>query len=559
MSSHRYWRLYFTAGTTVTLILSEVDFFLDGVSQTGFGVAYSSDDFNSATMPVSFLFDKNNDNSWASNTYGYPHWVKYDFGLGNEKIINSYSIKVSNSEMPKSWVLQYSDNDVSWTTIHSTEPIIRTFVENETKLYTFDPYFSNVSLLLPMIYNFIDHSPTLKPIFVNGNTSISSSKSKWGPGSGYFDGSGDYLTITPQGDEFIFGTGDFTIECWVYYTGSGWNTIFGNNYTNTNNNSYWLGFSIPNVKFIHRTSSGIITNLTSSVISSNSWHFISVSRNGANLRLFVDGNIQSTDTNFSTAFVGISGNSFVGVASISMPDIFSGYIQDLRITKGVARYTANFTPPSEPFYYFTLIFNYQLLNNLITYNPGAVSGSIISLTYNPPLPMKDYEDGGTYFIEGYVTVDSTPSSRKVRLHCLNNGRFIRQCWSDPVTGFYRFAELKDKPYYVWSEEYSSSQEKSFKVVNNTSGNNFDFFSGNNIDVSASASRYYLSGNAKLRNGIKVTQINILSFPSGTFISSITPESNGNYSIYLNKGSEYIFLFIGPQPYKPESYYYKVPE
>lgn len=178
---------------------------------------------------------------------------------------------------------------------------------------------------------------------------------------------------------------------------------------------------------------------------------------------------------------------------------------------------------------------------------------------NNPLYTISIEDNGNNFISGYISVDTIKVSRKVRLHLLSNGRIIKQTWSDSNTGFYIFENLKNQEYYVWSEDYFSFQEKSLKVINNSSGNNFEFFTGNVIDVSASSTKYYFTANAKLRNGVKATQINLLSFPSGTFISNINPESNGNYSIYLNKGSEYIFLFIGPTPYKPESYYYKAPE
>ena len=65
----------------------------------------------------------------------------------------------------------------------------------------------------------------------------------------------------------------------------------------------------------------------------------------------------------------------------------------------------------------------------------------------------DSADGGNATVSGIVTLNGVPGARKVRLHTLNNGRLIRETWSDPVTGAYQFTGLKDQPYYVWSEDY----------------------------------------------------------------------------------------------------------
>ena len=85
-----------------------------------------------------------------------------------------------------------------------------------------DPYYNNVSLLLPMEGTnnsaaFIDYSPTSKTITRAGDTKILTAQSKWGNGSGYFDGSGDYLD-TPDHEGFTMGSGDFTVECWMMPT-----------------------------------------------------------------------------------------------------------------------------------------------------------------------------------------------------------------------------------------------------------------------------------------------------------------------------------------------------
>ncbi|MFZ4792412.1 MAG: hypothetical protein ACOYMW_16255, partial [Candidatus Competibacteraceae bacterium] len=62
-----------------------------------------------------------------------------------------------------------------------------------------------------------------------------------------------------------------------------------------------------------------------------------------------------------------------------------------------------------------------------------------------------------------------PAARKVRLHTLNNGRLIREMWSDPVTGAYRFNNLKDQPYYIWSEDYARIYDPVSRLVTNSAG------------------------------------------------------------------------------------------
>jgi hypothetical protein len=161
----------------------------------------------------------------------------------------------------------------------------------------------------------------------------------------YFDGTGDYLT-TPTSDNFGYGTGDFTIECWAYM-----NTLTGDETIISN----LTGVSSVN-PHIFRNAGRIIywTNGGERIISGSdivvqTWTHIAICRASGSTRLFVNG-VQTgstyTDANNygSTAPLGIgtywSGGSPVGSSTLN------GYLNDVRITKGLARYTANFTPPT---------------------------------------------------------------------------------------------------------------------------------------------------------------------------------------------------------------------
>jgi hypothetical protein len=167
-----------------------------------------------------------------------------------------------------------------------------------------------------------------------GNAQISTSVKKFGTGSLAFDGTGDYL-ILPSSQNFIFN-GNFTIECWFYPTTlSGNDGIFASSgqrfgLIREGNHIYWLG--TPDVV----GSSGTLTI--------NTWHHIAVSRSGSTLRLFVNGVLGGSGT---TSEVNSLFNWYVG--SNEGLENLQGYIDDLRITKGYARYTATFTPPTSAF------------------------------------------------------------------------------------------------------------------------------------------------------------------------------------------------------------------
>ncbi len=154
-----------------------------------------------------------------------------------------------------------------------------------------------------------------------------------------FDGTGDYI-LTPTSDLFTYGTGNFTIECWVYIPShpSNYSYLFGQGNSNSNTNSF--GVYIQNGVFKIWNGGNIFTGTTS--YSLNTWTHIAVSRSGNSLNLYINGNQEgSSVTNTSNISTGSSnGIEIARWIGISDPEHFTGYIQDLRVTKGKARYIA---------------------------------------------------------------------------------------------------------------------------------------------------------------------------------------------------------------------------
>lgn len=239
-----------------------------------------------------------------------------------------------------------------------------------------DPYFSNVSLLLKAdgangSTNFVDDSTNDFTISALRSAQISTAQSKYGGSSAYLSGgsqsgptshhysSADYLNV-PSAYNTIT-TGPFTIEAWIYKTGTDLTVICGTfNWSNGNNSGWYLGVGADN-KLILRGSNGT-WNSTSAIVTSsgtvplNQWVHVAATRDGSNaVRIFINGQLEGTTTNYSHTLnrVGAKNTSELRYAlrvGAYLSDsyivaAFIGYIDDLRLTSGVARYTANFTPP----------------------------------------------------------------------------------------------------------------------------------------------------------------------------------------------------------------------
>lgn len=178
-----------------------------------------------------------------------------------------------------------------------------------------------------------------------GNAKISTSVVKYGTSSMYFDGSGDYLLLQ-GGQNFTFGTGNFTIEMWIYVV-SGLNAdiVYYDGRPTSTNGLYNIIYTNSTGKLVYNTNSADrITGTTT--LSTGIWYHIALSRSGTNTKLFLNGAQEGSPyTDSNSYIVGanrpvIAGNGYtLGNAPLN------GYIDDLRITKGVARYVGNFTPP----------------------------------------------------------------------------------------------------------------------------------------------------------------------------------------------------------------------
>jgi len=183
-----------------------------------------------------------------------------------------------------------------------------------------------------------------------GDAKISTAQSKFGGSSMYFDGTGDYLT-QPSSQNFNFGTGNFTMEGWFYQTGlsSSYPAILSNPLTYNQAGAWGLLSShassgVRKLQFYcYNADSSNPLLLGTTTLSDNTWYYFALTRSDTTFRLFLNGTIEASAT-FGGSVTSVSSGLVVGINQTSYP--FQGYIDDLRITKGYARYTTTFTPPT---------------------------------------------------------------------------------------------------------------------------------------------------------------------------------------------------------------------
>lgn len=179
-----------------------------------------------------------------------------------------------------------------------------------------------------------------------GNAQLSTTTPKFGTACLLLDGTGDYAT-TPTATAFEFGTGDFTVEAWVRPTAG----TFGSSPNILSNRAASGGMTFrmttgQNLQFFPGPAAIIVTS--TGTITADVYTHVAVARQSGTTRLFIGGVLDGTlsdPINYSVAGNAAATTS-VGRSQFGGNEFFTGRIDDLRVTRGLARYTATFTPPT---------------------------------------------------------------------------------------------------------------------------------------------------------------------------------------------------------------------
>ena len=206
---------------------------------------------------------------------------------------------------------------------------------------------ANTSLLLKGENGAIIDSTRKNDLETVGNAQISTAQSKFGGSSMYFSNSVSSLRV-PSSDAINFGSGDFTVEMWINPTVlNTYNGLFDMRHTSATPAPLLFDIRTGSKPYIY-INDGVVNSTGTSVIPTNQWTHLALVRKSNNIRVYVNG-IKDNDVTFSGTINSNLGLKIGAYYVDTTYDKFNGYIDDLRITKGVARYNANFTVPTQPF------------------------------------------------------------------------------------------------------------------------------------------------------------------------------------------------------------------
>ena len=358
--------------------------------------------------------------------------------LGN----NTWRVGVGNTE-PSGGATEKFNGYISNMRVSNTALYTANFIPTTSPLTTTSQGVSssNVKFLSCQSNYFLDNSTNATTFTTNPSYGTPSVQTfgpfapalQWTPdvvgGSGYFDGSGDYLNLGGQ-SAFAFGTGDFTIQMWVYsqaagsggsqpnvYDGRPAGTPSGNYPTlviyTSNNICYYVGAGVQ---------------ITGGTLVLNTWNHIAVARSGTSTKLYLNG-VQTGSTWTDTTnyvigtnrpTVGIDGNTVSG-------NYFTGYIAGLQVIKGTALYTGStYTVPTAP---PTAVTNTQLLLNYT--NAGIYDGTMNTsweTVNSAQVSTSTVKNGsGSIYFNGTASQRLLPSQLYPQL-TFGTADFTLECW-----------------------------------------------------------------------------------------------------------------------------------
>lgn len=192
-----------------------------------------------------------------------------------------------------------------------------------------------------------------------GNAQLDTAQYKFGTSSLLLDGTGDYIT-TADSDDFNIGSNDFTVDMWVKRnTTTAGMYIAGQSDNLGNSRSISILFH-PSTNAAHvyfyydllLAQAGSASALT----DTTTWHHIAVVRYGGSLKVYLDGvGGTSTDISGLTAVDSTGSFSIGRLGDLATGTLYNGWIDEFRFSKGVARWTSDFTPPTSQYTEVTFI------------------------------------------------------------------------------------------------------------------------------------------------------------------------------------------------------------
>jgi hypothetical protein len=463
--------------------------------------AGSSDGSNwsSITLPASA--------SWSSIVYGNGYWVAV--ANASSTVIRS----VSNGVGWRSTTLPFSAN---WNkNVYGNGVFAAMASDNPLIAYSTNYGGAWTIANLPSDRTVTAVNPTTGIV-------ISTTQAKFGNSSLGLLGTG-YLTLPTASTDFAFGTNDFTIEAWVYRSGnSGVNQMIIDFRSQ-------LAQVVPTLFLNTSYIPTCLVNNTNVIVGSaavplSTWTHIAVSRVSGTTSMYVNGSLSGSAYTDSNNYVQAANGPAIG-ANFAGASIFNGYIDELRVSNGIGRYTSNFTPAVAPFTtdtYTELLMHFENINNSVAFS--TTTGTWASIAYGAGrfVAVESGTASAAYSTNnGSTWTQSTlPVSAAWSSISFGNGRFVAVSSSSSTVAAYSFDGIT---WYSSSQSVQASQvtygQGVFLAVN--SGNALAYTSESGLDwiqQTISAKDFGATGNgttddtAALQSAINAAQGKTILLP-----------------------------------------------
>ncbi|KKM97598.1 hypothetical protein LCGC14_1166400 [marine sediment metagenome] len=190
---------------------------------------------------------------------------------------------------------------------------------------------------------FTDSSISAHTFTAQDNAQIDTAQYKFGNSCGLFDGTDDYIESDDHTDWNLGGTGggnNFTIDFWVRFNDKDvYSTLLS-----TYDSDGWIFERIPNGTFA--LFDGSWSNINPGLLVNNTWYHVALVRSGTNIKLYLNGLAQGAG--YGDKDMNNDGNK-IYIGGTPGGDYLNGWMEEVRISKGIARWTTNFTPPTTPY------------------------------------------------------------------------------------------------------------------------------------------------------------------------------------------------------------------
>lgn len=470
MAAHRYWRLIgFELDTNSPLELSEARLYAAGA------LADTTATVTSSLPPASgVLADLRDGLTTGVVVWTYAQrkqsgfFLAWDFGAAVDVDGLRLGSGASANTCPRGVTAQWSDDGQSWVTLSITLAIKYPGAFSMTAPVTstdVDDFASSVTLKLQCdgannSITFQDGSPLPIPVTPLNGARISNAVVR-NDGAALLLESGGVLSVA-HAPGLNLVEGDFTVELWVYKTDSRAVFILDKDGAAGSAYAQWsllcvggkLQFRIGTASLV-----GFQTGTCATDVPLNQWSHLAFTRSGTTLRLFVGGVLDGAGTFTQSVSMVDGGRPLLIGNSSGQADWFGGYMDDIRVTKGVARYTASFTPPARlgasPQFVETDASSLKSKWQSSSVGTDAFSGASLpdgaAGGHLKPVPFFDVYNGGIGLVYGTVKEQSSPANTPLRRRMLlideRSRVTIRQTWSDAVTGNYEFRGVKEGVTY----------------------------------------------------------------------------------------------------------------